>query len=160
MRQTGFTLVELMIAAAVTSVALLGLLGVFSGCFGVDESARDLTAAMNAARHSVEEMRTLRDQGIPRAPGHYSEVDANWAIAHSIAVDIIDDGTDPDTVSSPQLHWISVSVTWMQQGGRIYGEDNGEGAGTALDGNINGAEDVNNSGILDSPAQIITLMRQ
>ena len=160
MKSRGFTLIELMIAAAVSAVALLGVLGVFSGCFGVDESARDLTVTMNSARQVVERIRSARDNGVPWAPGHQVLTIANSPIAHRVAVDIFDDGTDPDNESTVDLHWVSVSVTWMQERGRIFGEDNGNGGGVALDGMLNGAEDLNGNGILDSPAQIITLMRQ
>ncbi|MBN3038664.1 MAG: type II secretion system protein [Candidatus Omnitrophica bacterium] len=180
---TGFTLVELMMASAVTAVALLGLLGVFSGCFGVDESARDLTAAMNGARQIMEQLRTFRDEArITRDPSRddfpadfQTEINnfrnngiPNWGILHRVSIDIISDGSDPDGMSevwggsadTETLFWISVSVSWMQGGGRIYGEDNGAGGGVALDGAIGGAEDVNNNGILDSPAQVTTLMRE
>ena len=183
MKGNGFTLVELMMAAAVTAVALLGLLGVFSGCFGVDESARDLTVAMNGARHIMEELRTFRDEARITTNASRDDFPAdfqaeisnfrnsgipNWGILHRVAIDIFDDGSDPDGVSETwgsgadpeKLFWISVSVSWMQRGGRIYGEDNGAGGSAALDGNIGGSEDGNNNGILDSPAQVITLMRQ
>ncbi|MFH1045458.1 MAG: prepilin-type N-terminal cleavage/methylation domain-containing protein [Candidatus Omnitrophota bacterium] len=159
MERSGFTLIELMIAAAVSSVALLGILGVFSGCFGVDESAGQLTIAVNGARYKIEEMRTERDMGNPRAAGHYNETIPNCSLAHSVAIDIIDDGSDPDGVSEATLYWISVSVTWMTRGGRIIGEDDGTGGGAALDGILNGGEDSNNNNLLDSPAQIVTLMR-
>ncbi len=115
---------------------------------------------MNSARQVMEQLRSERDGGAPRAPGHYVDQMANSPIAHRVAIDIFDDGTDPDTESNADLHWVSVSVTWMQERGRIFGEDDGTGGGVALDGVLNGAEDANGNGILDAPAQIITLMRQ
>jgi prepilin-type N-terminal cleavage/methylation domain-containing protein len=176
MRKNGFTLVELMIAAAVTAVALLGLLGVFSGCFSTDESSRDLTASMNISRHIVEEIRMLRDEARENPnkdfPVDYQveiaalEVNAeanatnNLGILLDVVIDVFDNGLDPNGISNADLCWINVSISWMQKGGRIYGEDNGSGGGTALDGAINGSEDANGNGILDSPAQIITLMRR
>lgn len=164
MSKEGFTLVELMVAATVTTVALLGILGVFSGCFGVDQSARDLTTAINGARIIMEDLRTLRDQDNTRAPGHYTDTIASWVAEnrlHSVAIDIIDDGTEPvaQPLSSATLYWVSISVSWMEQGGRIAGEDDGAGGGVAFDGILNGGEDANGNNIIDSPAQITTLLR-
>jgi len=58
----GFTLMELMIAAAILILALVGLLGVFIGSFGLVESAENLTIAVNHAQSVVEQM---RDYNIP-----------------------------------------------------------------------------------------------
>lgn len=57
-----FTLIELMIASSILVVALLGLLGVFTSSFGLIESGRNLTVALNHARCVMEE---LRDCNIP-----------------------------------------------------------------------------------------------
>lgn len=60
--RAGFTLVELMIAAAILAVALVGLLGVFIGSFGLIELGRNLTIAVDHARCVMEE---IRDCNIP-----------------------------------------------------------------------------------------------
>ena len=159
MNKSAFTLMELMIAAAVLSIALLGLLGVFTRCFGLNETAKNLTIAINGAQEKLEQIRNLRDAGTPRPAGHYSENVSNFPVQHRVAIDIFDDGTDPDGISNSDLFWISVSVSWKQKGGRIIGEDNGSGGGIPLNGGIpDGTEDANINQILDSPAQIITLM--
>ncbi|HEX7899114.1 MAG TPA: prepilin-type N-terminal cleavage/methylation domain-containing protein [Planctomycetota bacterium] len=53
----GFTLVEIMIALAVVSIALLGLLSLINSSGLVQDDTRARTIAYNAAREKVEEMR-------------------------------------------------------------------------------------------------------
>jgi hypothetical protein len=137
---------------------------------GLNETSGNMTAAITGAQHKLEEVRdshnsgTLSAQLIP--PGHYVFPEnyfgpaLTWPVAHSVAIDIFNDGFDPDGKSNSGLYWISVAVSWAQKGGRIIGEDNGAGGGVALNGVCDGAEDVNGNGIIDSPAQIITLMAE
>ena len=53
---------ELMIAAVILSVALVGLLGVFVGSFNLIDSAKNLTVAINHGQSVIEQM---RDYNIP-----------------------------------------------------------------------------------------------
>ncbi|MFQ5680575.1 MAG: kelch repeat-containing protein [Candidatus Omnitrophota bacterium] len=53
-----------------------------------------------------------------------------------------------------RMYDLDITVSWRQGNGRIVGEDNGANGGTALDGIINGSEDVNGNGILDSPVHL------
>jgi prepilin-type N-terminal cleavage/methylation domain-containing protein len=58
MRNTkAFTFIELMVAVAVLAGALLAVLGVFTGCFGLNESSKNLTIAVSHARCVMEEIR-------------------------------------------------------------------------------------------------------
>ena len=57
MKKSGFTLLELMIGSAVLVLALVGLIGAYIGCFSLNESARNLTVAMNDAQCTMEEIR-------------------------------------------------------------------------------------------------------
>ena len=49
MNSRGFTLMELIIGGVIILVALLGLLGVFTGCFNLNESSRGMSIAINDA---------------------------------------------------------------------------------------------------------------
>lgn len=62
MKKSGFTLAELTIAAIILILALGGLLTSFTGNFGLIDSGRSLTVAMNHARCVMEE---IRDVNIP-----------------------------------------------------------------------------------------------
>jgi prepilin-type N-terminal cleavage/methylation domain-containing protein len=60
--KSGFTLLELMIGVAVLVIALVGLIAAYIGCFTLNNSARNLTIAINDAQCVAEE---IRDVNIP-----------------------------------------------------------------------------------------------
>jgi len=143
LKKGGFTLLELMIAAAILIVALLGLLGVFTGCFGLNETARNLTIAINGAQEKMEEIRNADFGTITNYSGPFNvsgldgigRVDATY-----VAGSLID---------------IRVVICWRQGRNRIIGED------INLNGNLDAGEDVNPAnGSLDSPAQLVTLITE
>ena len=55
----GFTLVELIIGAAVLAIAIAALLGAFLGQITLNEHARRLTLAMNDANRAMEQLRRV-----------------------------------------------------------------------------------------------------
>ncbi len=148
----GFTLIELMIAAAILVIALVGLLAAYTGCFGLNETARNLTIAMSGAQKEMEKIRNLAFSQISAEDGNSFEI-AGIADADSEGVIEVDS-------SNPDLLVVTVTVCWRQKGGRVIGEDNGSGGGTLLNGNLDGTEDTNGNNILDSPAQIVTLFSE
>lgn len=58
----GFTILELMIGVVVLVIALVGLIAAYIGCFTLNNSARNLTIAINDAQCVIEE---IRDVNIP-----------------------------------------------------------------------------------------------
>ncbi len=150
-KEAGFTLIELMLASGILVVALVGLLGSYVLCFNLEESAANLTLATLAVEQKEEEIRnfsffdifnqynnsTFEISGINNADGE-----------GSVRVDN----------SNPDLLTVTINACWRQRGGRIMGEDDGRGGGIALNGRLDGAEDANGNGVLDSPAQIVTLV--
>lgn len=144
MNRCGFTLMELMIAAGVLVFALLGLLAVFIGCSGLNETARNLTIAINGVQREIEGIRNLPFNQIDELDGSSFEI-TGIADSESEGIIEVDD-------SNPELLVVTVTVCWRQQG-RVIGEDK----------NLNGifepsTEDANANGRLDSPAQIVTLI--
>lgn len=178
MKRGGFTLLEVMIAAAVLVVALLGLLGVFTGCFGLNETARNLTIAINGAQEKLEEIRNYSSDSFDTMVGDYSSggtegntftiSPANWLAAGEQSAVIYFRNpatgailnTGPTASPGLNLYEVRITVCWRQKGGRIIGEDGGTGGGIALDGVLNGNEDADGNNMLDSPAQIVTLMAE
>lgn len=150
----GFTLIELMIAVVVLVVAVLGLLGAYFSYFNLNESARDLTTAINHAQCVMEE---IRDRNIPAFVA--AEDWTSWA-----QTDLVDGGGSCNSLDGESISvWypqgqdavpleIVVTVCWRAKGGRIIGEDSN------LNGSIDGSEDENGNERLDSPAQLVTLL--
>jgi prepilin-type N-terminal cleavage/methylation domain-containing protein len=163
-KKRGFTLVELMLAAVILIVVLTGLLGGYLLAFNLNETAKNLTIASYSIEQKLEEIRrynfnlifidydntAFRADNVTLLAGIPLQVlfTPNLDTAGSVRVDN----------SDPNLLKITVTMCWRQQGGRIIGEDNGAGGGIPLNGILDGNEDANNNNIMDSPAQIVTLM--
>jgi len=64
LKKSSFSLIELLIGAAVLVVALGGLIAVFAANFSLVDSGRNLTVAVNHAQCVIEE---IRDRNIPSA---------------------------------------------------------------------------------------------
>ncbi len=147
----GFTLVEVLITTVVLVVAILGILYTIVHCFTLQETSKNLNLAMSAARAKVEEMRntdfsTLIDNYNGPFDMTESELDGKGRVDASYVAGSSDDLID-----------VRVVICWRQKGGRIIGEDNGAGeSGIALDGQLNGDEDVDNDGEIDSSCAVIT----
>lgn len=145
--KSGFTLLELMLGVSVLIVALVGLLGVFTHLISLNENSGKLTLAVAACQAKMEEMRNSNFaalyttyNGVSFNPDGFSSGEAKGAIYINN--------------SNPSLLQVFVSVSWMTRSNRVTGED----------GNLNGVcdagEDLNGNLMLDSPAQIATLMAQ
>ena len=155
----GFTLLELMLAAAIMIVAMAGLLGAYVLCFNISETAKNLTLATAAVQEEIETIRNRAFSNIANlptndlSPGFQGAIfDAAGFPAGSAVGSVKIDDSDSDLLK------ITVSVSWRQRGGRIIGEDNGRGGGIALNGKLDGTEDVNGNNVSDSPACIEVLM--
>lgn len=166
-KKSGFTLLELMIGAAVLIVALVGLIAAYTGCFTVNETSRSLTFAINGAQEKLEEMRNHNFDTIVGAysPGGsegntFTINPANWLATENqnAVIYILNPQTNAILNTSPaanpglDLYKIIITVCWRQKGGRIFGED------SDLDGVIDSGEDTNENNILDSPVQLVTLL--
>ena len=140
----GFTLLELMIGASVLVVALVGLIAAFSGCFTLNETARNTTIAINGAQDRIEWIRNITFDQIANQDGTNFEIDG------------LPDGDSEGIVEvdsiNPDLYRITITISWRQKGGRIFGED------TNLNGAFEAGEDVNENGRLDSPVRLVTLI--
>lgn len=143
-KNSGFTLLELMIGAVVLIVALVGLIAAYTGCFMLNEGARNLTIAINGAQDKMEEIRNLSFDQIAGQDGTNFETDG---LRDSDSEGIVEVDS-----SNPDLLVVTVTICWRQKGGRIIGEDSN------LNGNLDTGEDVNGNNQLDSPAQLVTLM--
>lgn len=147
----GFTLLELMLAATILIVAVAGLLASYVLCFNLAETAKNMTLATTAIQFKLEEIRdhtfgdiTADFDNTTFTVSGFGAGQATGAIyVESITTDILR---------------VTVSVCWRQRGNRIFGEDNGRGGGVTLSGHLEGTEDIDADGIVDSPAMISTLM--
>jgi len=163
-RQTGLTLVELILAAAVLVVAMVTLLGAFLGQLTMNEHARHLAWATNDTSRVMEQLRRQNSGGgcdAPSAnpPAGFASWDAwlaspaaNGGGGKSVQPDpaanelvvVTPIGTDPLAVT--------VAVCWRHRN-RIVGECTWNGAALAANPGAGG-----NPLVTESPAMLATLM--
>jgi hypothetical protein len=63
-----------------------------------------------------------------------------------------------NSVGYDRLLEATITVCWQAKDGRIIGEDNGAGGGIALNGILDGTEDINGNSELDSPVKFRELI--
>lgn len=121
-KKNGFSLMEVLLAAMITAVALVGLLATYLTSFDLLETAKNTTHALNAAQKTIEEIRghTFSDVynyyvGSPTAPLPYFSVDGIPAGSSNGLIEIDN--------SNPELLVVTVTVCWRQKNGRVVGGD-------------------------------------
>jgi Tfp pilus assembly protein PilV len=140
---TGFTLLELMLAAGVLIVAISGLIAAFIGCYCLNETARNLTFATMGAQEKLEEIRNHNFYKIYQDYYNGSTFGVTGIAEAKGRVDV--DNTNPDLLE------ITVTICWKQVGGRIIGEARDVGGNLVI-------EDIDGDGKIESPVQLVTLM--
>lgn len=145
-----FTLMELMIAALILALALVGLLGSYISCMQLTEIMKNTSIAMNAVQAKAEEIveqsqRPLTElHNFDTLKADFNQVTFTPARLNGIGVSYVND-------TNPNLLVVTVSLSWRQSRGMVIGEDKN------LNGQWDSGEDtliVNN--ILDSPAEVVT----
>ena len=157
--KSGLSLVELMVSAAILAFCLCSLLASYIGSLALGNTARNYTLAVNAAQDRIEE---LRNSG-------YDNVHEGTAVSVPVGftnstgmmrTDVYSLATVNNFVNITygDLKSIRVVVCWKDKGNRFIGEDNGRGSGIALNGILDGTEDVNSNGLLDSAVEVYTFI--
>lgn len=146
----GFTIVEVLIATVVLTVALVSILGLFTYSLALTESQESLTIAQYEAQRQLE---TIKADDYSTIRASYTDSGAiqenQFTLTDSTGMGAVYAEELPD--SSNRLMRIKVVVCYQQKN-RVIGEDRD------LDGILDNGEDANGNGELDSPAQIETVI--
>ena len=137
-----FTLVEVLLAAAILASAISAILMTYYSCFVLISTSKNINITTNAAMGLAEE---IRSSAFNRIVDDYDGL--NFIvndIPQSRGVVYVDD-------SNPELLQVTISVCW-RQGNRVIGED------TNLNGQLDAGEVDNGNHIIDSPVQIVTII--
>jgi len=160
-KKRGFTLIEVLIASLILTGTLAATLGLFSQSLNVTQSAGSFTKAVNTAQMQLEIIRARIDPDDPTTTINFTDLN-QWNNRTFQVLQLGDNAIGVcyvQPIAAPLASWrVKVVICWRDPVGRIMGEDNGAGGGTALDGVINGAEDADNNGELDSPVQLETVL--
>lgn len=141
----GFTLVEVMMALAILTFCLTGMLLTYIGLLALSETSRNLSLAVNVAQTKLEELRDQPFDSLVNFNNTTFDVSGFAAGSAKGRIEVTNAGY-------ADLNQVRIVVSWRQRGGRIIGED------INLNGVLNGGEDNNNNTILDSPSEVISFI--
>ncbi|MFA5089165.1 MAG: prepilin-type N-terminal cleavage/methylation domain-containing protein [Candidatus Omnitrophota bacterium] len=136
----GFTLVEVIISAAVLLLTFVGILTSYIRCLELTELSRNTSIAVNAARSRMEDIKNTQ---FGQIASDYHNVTFTASGLTGIGVTYVDS-------SNPDLLRVTAVFCWRQSNGRVIGED------INLNGQVNSGEDQNGNGLLDSSVRLVS----
>jgi len=154
-KNSGFTLIEVLIATAILTFAILSTLGVFGYLLSLAEGDREFLVQQYAAENQMEQIRAMdyliiRNGGIVNGAvvPAYTNNGAPKATIMGITNNLDQSGVIyGQELAANGLIRIKIVVCYRQRN-RIIGED------ANFNGALDAAEDANGNGELDSPCQI------
>lgn len=141
-RKKGFTLVEILVSTAIMAFTITAVLQILNNLMRLNESNDNIVMAMNEVQGIMDRVRNSPFEDIvPVYNGQNFTIDAltNRGVEHM--------GTISITVLDPDLLRVKIAVSWRQRN-IVMGEDQN------LNGILDGAEDVNGNGEMDSPCML------
>lgn len=111
-RRLGFTLVEVVVAAAILLILIIGLAGVFARGVTGFKQAQLLTLAQNLAEFQVEDLKNLAPSALNQLANHtYLDVNYPYAVQPSAG--------DPDYVEKLAMYHFDHDNDWAYDSGKI-----------------------------------------
>ena len=147
-KNAGFSLIEMMVTVAILGFSLSGLLGIFVYCSMLSNTAGNMSKVLRGAQGKLEE---IRDH-------NYSLITTDYASGgnpgNKFNVAQLNNGKGVIYIDStnPDLLMVTVTVSWKNENGRLFGEDKN------LNGVLDAGEDLNGNNELDSPVSLISLI--
>lgn len=139
----GFTIPEVLITTLILLPVFVGTMYVFIQCMELSAIARHSSYAVLASKDKLAE---VENTAFDQITGTYNNATfTSDEIANGLGVVYVED-------SQPDMREVTVSFSWQERNGRVFGED------ADLDGQIDGGEDVNGNNRLDSPVQVTTVI--
>lgn len=166
---SGFTIVEVMVATLILTLAVLSMLGLFTRSMALVESQGASVKAQFEMQRKIEEILSMEYTAPVPSPGEgilevYTDNGALQETPFALdAPELAGSGTvyanELAGMTDPLNRLMEIKVVvCYQYRNAIIGEDDGSGGGTALNGVLDGTEDANGNNELDSPCQIETVV--
>lgn len=140
--RSGFTLMEVLLATVILASVISAILAAYYSCFVLISTSKNMNITMDAAMGLME---GIRNSAFNQIVDDYDGL--NFVvndIPQSRGVVYVDD-------TNSELLNVTISVCW-RQGNRIIGED------TNLNGQLDAGEVDNGNNIIDSPAQLVSII--
>jgi len=136
----GLTLTELMIATIILTPIFAGVMLVFIQCVQLSQLAQNSSRALMATK---DRMSAIEETAFNQIAGNFNGVTFTVPGLNGIGTTYV------TSVDADVLEVVTV-FNWRENNGKQIGED------ADLDGQIDGGEDANGNGVLDSPVQVTT----
>ncbi len=136
--KSGFTLVELMVSVGILTMVFAGALLTYLKGMELSEMSRNATIAISEAKGRMEQIKSTQFDQLVNSFDNVSfapQATITGGIGTS-NVTLINGGAEAQ---------VRVAFCWREKNGRVVGED------ANLNGLLDGAEDINNNGFMDSP---------
>ena len=145
--KNAFSLIELMLSLVILIILLTGLLYTYVVCFKLNDSSRSLTLVNSALQAQLE---LIRETPFVNLTSTWDG--ENFDLAGFSANDAVGFIDIYDTVYDDDLKYMRLVACWREGSNRVIGED------VNLDGELDQDEDLDDDGIVDSPAELVTLI--
>ena len=117
----GFTLIEVMLAGFVLSVAVLGMLSLVTTSHGMTRDAWETTVARNAARDKLEEVKSAAKDDFYGVPTVYAgtggQFDVEPLVGEEKGVPVGLVQVSETVAGNPNLIDVEVTIEWLGVGG-------------------------------------------
>lgn len=138
--EEGFTFAELLVIAGILVFLFAGVLAAFFRCIQLAEISRNSSTALLVAKNRMAQ---IKNSPFNQIFTTFNNAAFTTAGLNGAGVSYVDD-------SNPNLYQITIAFCWQEKNGRVFGED------LNLNGQLDGGEDQNGNGFIDSPVQIVS----
>jgi prepilin-type N-terminal cleavage/methylation domain-containing protein len=153
-KTSGFTLVELLLAAAILAFCLCGLMAVYVQMFVVTDLSRDFTIATNTMQGALERVKSMSLANITDLHNTtFNVMGYNGTRVIGRGVYQIADVVDSQTGATYGDLKLVRAVVSFRSRNRVYGED------ANLNGMLDTGEDTDGNGRLSSPVEASTMVK-
>jgi hypothetical protein len=114
-RIRSFTLAEMLLAAIILTVGIIGILLVFINCMFLDDANRNLTVAVSHGQYAMEE---IKDTAFANISSTYNNVTWNAAAIAAKNLSALNNETMQFQVSGTTTLTVIATVGWWDRGVR------------------------------------------
>jgi Tfp pilus assembly protein PilV len=110
-----FTLAEMLLAAIILTVGIIGILLVFINCMFLDDANRNLTVAVSHGQFAMEE---IKDTAFANISNNYNNVTWNASAIAAKSLSALNNETMQFQVSGTTILTVIATVGWWDRGVR------------------------------------------